>query len=627
MTRMAAIETLMPAPSPLDMPVQDLSVRFRDPEAPGVRNSRHAVLVRVLTFGPALAITGLMLAALAEWLSVGGLNGLEVGLMMLVGMTFGWISLSVASVLVGLIARLGIVRRAPSGGGVGEPMQVALLVPVFDESPEDVAGNALAMLRDLEAEPTAHGFDLFILSDTRNDSIAARELRAIRLLRERIPLSFRAFYRRRATNTDRKTGNITDWLSRWGGAYDAMLVLDADSLMTGRAIVRLADELAADPTAGLIQTGPQLYGARTLFARVQQYANVAYGTLLAEGLALWSRRESNFWGHNAILRTRAFAACCGLPKLRDLTGRTQLILSHDFVEAVLLRRAGWSVRFLPEIGGSFEETPATLVDFALRDRRWCHGNMQHLRIVGSAGLHPISRFHLLHGAASYLLSVAWFVLLVIWAVLGKGAEQSVISYFRPDMPLYPDWPEMSRISSLLILFFMYSMLMVPKLIGAATVLADRNHCRQFGGPLRFLRSFGVETLASVAYAPVLMIQQTVAVLRSFLGFRPRWEPQQRRGGKYSLGTLAKFHLLETVTGLALATGMAVGLISLWMLPITVSLVLAVPLSAISGVVIGRGWLATPQEMSPPAVIASVEAARAEFAEPTRVAAKPAIAAE
>ena len=388
-----------------------------------------------------------------------------------------------------------------------------------------------------------------------------------------------------------------------------MIVLDADSLMTGASLTRLADELSADPAAGLIQTGPQLYGARTLFARFQQFANVAYGALMSEGLALYSRRESSFWGHNAILRIPAFAECCGLPKLRDFRGRETLILSHDIVEAGLLRRAGWSVRFVPEISGSFEETPPTLVDFSLRDRRWCYGNMQHLRLLGAAGFHPMSRFHMLHGAASYLLSLGWFILLVIWAVLGKGAEASLISYFSPEMPLYPSWPEMSRVSSLLILLFMYSMLMVPKLLGAATVLADADMRAAYGGPWRFLRSFLIEVLASVAYAPVLMIQQTLAVMRSFLGIRARWEPQQRQEGSYSWMTLAKFHALETVTGLMLSLGMIMGLVSLWMLPIAISLTLAVPLSAMSGLIMGRLWLTTPQEQRPPRVIPLAEKKR------------------
>jgi membrane glycosyltransferase len=149
--------------------------------------------------------------------------------------------------------------------------------------------------------------------------------------------------------------------------------------------------------------------------------------------------------------------------------RGALILSHDFVEAALLRRAGWTVRFVPGIAGSYEEPPATLIDYALRDRRWCHGNLQHLRLLGTRGLHVVSRFHLLHGAISYLLSPAWFILLVIWALLGNGPD-SVITYFSADNPLYPVWPEMSGVQSGMILLFMYAMLLAPKVMGALGVL-------------------------------------------------------------------------------------------------------------------------------------------------------------
>ena len=229
-----------------------------------------------------------------------------------------------------------------------------------------------------------------------------------------------------------------------------------------------------------------MIGSDTLFGRMQQFAASVYGTLLGEGLAGWTGAEGNYWGHNAILRTRAFADCAGLPRMPTLTGRRgALIMSHDFVEAALLRRAGWAVRFVPWITGSYEEPPATLIDYALRDRRWCHGNLQHLRLLGTRGLHVVSRFHLLHGAMSYLLSPAWFILLVIWALLGNGPD-SVITYFSADNPLYPVWPEMSGVQSGMILLFMYAMLLAPKAMGALAVLWAR--CRWRGSAARAVRT-------------------------------------------------------------------------------------------------------------------------------------------
>jgi membrane glycosyltransferase len=295
-------------------------------------------------------------------------------------------------------------------------MNVALLIPVYNEKTSDVFGNALAMIEDLKRTAgTTHRYTLFILSDTRDDAIAAQEVQAIAELRAIFPDGPKIYYRRRAENTDHKTGNLADWIENWGGAYEAMLILDADSLMSGAAILTLTDELSADPSAGLIQSFPQIIGARSLYGWIQQFSSSVYGSLLSEGLARWSDREGNFWGHNAIVRTQAFAACAGLPHVRSIRSKNAAILSHDFIEASLLRRAGWAVRFLPRLKGSYEEAPQTLIDFILRDRRWCSGNLQHLRLLRSSGFHAMSRFHLFHGAVAYLTSPAWFALLLFWS--------------------------------------------------------------------------------------------------------------------------------------------------------------------------------------------------------------------
>ena len=406
---------------------------------------------------------------------------------------------------------------------------------------------------------------------------------------------------------DKKVGNLVDWITGWGAAFDGMLVLDADSLMTGRAINRLADELSADPDAGLIQSFPMLIGANTVFARLQQFSNIAYGWLLAEGLALWSRHEGNYWGHNAIIRTRAFAESAGLPHLTGRKGRDDLILSHDFVEAGLLRRAGWSVRFLPRVS-----------DYVLRDRRWCRGNLQHLRLLRTAGLHPVSRFHLLHGAVAYLLSPAWFILLVIWALLGKDAETNVIRYFNEANPLFPDWPPaMSHIDSAVFLVIMYAMLLTPKLAGAGIIAFTPKATRAFGGRIAFVTAFIVEVLLSIAYAPIMMIQQTKAVVRAIFTRSEAWSPQNRGTTSHSLLTLLTFHWIETIIGTVLLVGLSAGLVSLWLLPIMLSLLLAVPLSALSAVDLaryGRGGLRmdSPFTLREPRIVSTARTARAQL---------------
>lgn len=611
--------TAMPARAPLDMQPQDFNVQPLLRGVTAMPVARRSAVWRLAVFGPALIGTAMLVYGLHGWLAGAGMSGLEWALLTMIGATFVWVTLSVSTVgvaIAGLVARTDADMR-PTGQIA--PLDVALLVPIYNEVPWDVFGNASAMLDDLSRRKGPHRYTLFVLSDTRDEGIAAQEWQAFVRMRgnapDRIPNQINVHYRRRATNTDKKVGNLLDWITGWGAAHEGMIVLDADSLMSGRAIERLASELSVDPDAGLIQTFPMLIGAQTIFARLQQFSNIAYGWLLAEGLALWARSEGNYWGHNAIIRTRAFAQSAGLPHLTR-SGRSDLILSHDFVEAGLLRRAGWRVRFLPRVTGSFEETPGTLVDYTLRDRRWCRGNLQHLRLLGTKGLHPVSRFHLFHGAVAYLLSPAWFLLLIFWSLLGVDADTNVIRYFNEANPLFPDWPPaMSHIDSAVFLVIMYAMLLTPKITGAAIIAANPKAARVYGGRRAFLAAFGIEVLLSITYAPIMMIQQTKAVLSAVFTRSDPWSPQKRDASGYPLLTLIKFHWLETVLGLLLLTGLAAGLISIWLVPIMFSLVLAVPLSALSALNIARYAppvlrMDSPNTLREPAIVARARRARA-----------------
>lgn len=598
-----ATEALMPPERHLRMPIQNLQRPYRDGAAPA-EVEPSARLWRWATFLPAILTTLGLIAAFTDWFVMDGLSSFEALLIGLIAVTFFWISLAVSTVTVG-VYHLFTNKAEPETGAV-TPQKVALLVPAYNEIPWDVFGNACAMLEELDARDHGHEYALFILSDTRDAVIAEQEMRAFATMRAQLPDHIELYYRRREMNTDRKTGNLADWVERWGGGYSAMLVLDADSLMSGQAIAELTDALGRDPSAGLIQSFPKLYGARSVFGRVQQFASTIYGAALAEGLAKWSDREGNYWGHNAIIRTAAFASCAGIPRLNTIRSKGALILSHDFVEAGLLRRAGWAVRFMPRIKGSYEEVPATLVDYVLRDRRWCQGNLQHLNILGSKGFHAITRFHLFQGAMAYLLSPAWFVLLTIWALIGTGEETNVIRYFSGVNPQVA-WPEMTHVNNLFILLFMYGMLLAPKFMGATAIGQAGLKLRDLGGLGQFITSFLTEIVVSIAYAPILMVQQTIAVLRSVIGIKEKWVPQIRTGGQYGLTTLLKFHALETISGASLLLGLGYGLVSLWLLPIALSLALAVPLSALSGLDLTRfKWtrnqMGTPEDFNAPQII-------------------------
>ncbi|MEM5477776.1 glucans biosynthesis glucosyltransferase MdoH [Pacificibacter sp. AS14] len=603
----------MPASHPLPRPIQSLDRLFVDRSAPATQPHPHTHFWRLAVFVPAVIATLGLLAAFTNWFAINGFVLFECVVVGLIAFTFFWISLSVSTAVAGFTTLLR-PRPSYSATGPAQSLDVALLVPIYNEVTSDVFGNAAAMLAALQNEKSAHAFSLFVLSDTRDEATAKQELLAFQILRSSFP--GKVYYRRRPDNIDCKVGNLTEWIEHYGGAYPAMLVLDADSLMSGSAIVALADALARDPGAGLIQSFPMLIGAQTAFGRMQQFATRIYGAALAEGLAKWTGREGNFWGHNAIIRTAAFAACAGLPRLNSRRGAANLILSHDFVEAGLLRRAGWSVRFLPNIHGSYEETPATLIDFVLRDRRWCQGNLQHLRLIGTRGLHAVSRFHLICGVMSYLMSPAWLLLLIVWALFSDGTDTNAIGYFSGLDPQVR-WPEVSSGHGLAILVFIYAMLLAPKLMGAAMAHRTGIPMRDVGGTCQFITSVVTEILMSVAYAPILMVQQSISVARKALGYKETWSPQQRHGGQYSLAVMTKFHLFETTIGILLVAGIAQGIVTPWLSPIGASLFLAIPLSALSGVNLNsRHWsaklLGTPEQLNPPDIMRYAVAERQRF---------------
>ncbi len=605
----------MPKRSPLAMAAQDFATRPA-PQASPPAMTRSDVLWRAAAFVPALLMTVALTFAISSSLSQDGFTVLEVMVIALVALTFVWVSLSVSTVLLGVAKRVFYPCFTRHSRGRGPAQDIAILMPIYNEVPWDVFGNAAAMLDQLSQGTRKDRFTLFVLSDSTDPEIAAQELRAFDALKAQAPVGLDVYYRRRAQNTDKKTGNLTDWIENWGGAYEAMLVLDADSLMSGAAIRQLAHELSAHPQAGLIQTFPHLIGAETLFGRMQQFSNAVYGWLLAEGLAAWAQSEGNYWGHNAIIRTRAFAASARLPYMRGLRGRRDLILSHDFVEAGMLRRAGWAVRFLPRAGGSYEESPQTLIDYALRDRRWCQGNLQHLRILTARGFHPISRFHLLQGAVAFLLSPAWFTVILIWSAI-RTMPSEAISYFNSDNPLQPAWSATEPLDGLLVLGFIYSMLLVPKVIGTFAMCFWRRTRADYRGWPVLVGTALIEILFSILYAPVMMVQQTIAVICAVFGLSRGWAPQDRGVVGCSWAQVFRFHIVETVTGITMMVGLALGAVSPWLLPIAISLTLAVPLSKLSGMRIADKALRvlridSPQDLREPRIVRQARDARARM---------------
>ena len=599
----------MPKRAPMAMPDQDLSKPFTDPNAKTPSPVSKTSFFRWMTFLPALATTLALVLIFSDWFRKEGFQAAEIAMIILVGFSSIWITLSVSAATIGLIAPRKKPR--PPQSSARNALNVALTVPIYNEDAIAVFSRLRAMHSELAKTVTNHRFSIFILSDTRDPHIANQENELFELFKQRISKTeIDVFYRHRAENIERKTGNLRDWIENWGADWDCFITLDADSLMSARTITRLADEMAIRPEIGLLQTVPRLFGAQTLFARVQQFANNIYGHVLADGLERWSGHDGNYWGHNAIIRTKAFATCAGLPRLQGTGVLGGTIKSHDFVEAALLRRAGWSVRLLPELEESYEETPQTLVDFVLRDRRWCQGNLQHLRLIAMPGLKMASRFHMLQGAMAYIASLGWFLLLVVWALMGRSENQNVFRYFTDSNPLFPQWPQMDFVSRAVVLAFMLGMLLLPKLFGIIQTIRGDPSLLSKGGRKRFFMAAISEILLSFVLAPILMVQHMVAVIRTFVGLDAGWAPQNRSCGHYSLATLARFHSLETLVGYLLLLGIALGVVSLWLLPIGICLTLAVPISWSFGKTLPETgfmskWLETQEAVAPSAIIASV----------------------
>ncbi len=313
----------------LDMPEQNLRRYVRERRL--ARTSFKTLLARLVTFGGALALTVYATLEMIAVVSVGIVSILQWAMVALFAITFGWIALTAAAAVSGVLFG-GVRRRAKRDLRVEQ--RTALVMPVYNENPAGTFAALLAMAEALLEEDAA-GFEIFVLSDTTRPEIYVKETAAYHALREKLGDRMRVWYRRRSDNVGRKVGNLQDFVTQWGGRYDFMIVLDADSILAPDTLVTLVREMAADPNLGLLQTVPRLAGGKTLFARLQQFAGRVYGPIVARGMASWQGDDGNYWGHNAIIRVRAFAAAAGLPVLPGKKPFGGAILSHDFVEAAL----------------------------------------------------------------------------------------------------------------------------------------------------------------------------------------------------------------------------------------------------------------------------------------------------
>jgi len=490
-------------------------------------------LRRYLFFG---ACTSTTVAGIGMMLNIvwdSGITALEILILALFSVTFSWISIAFWNAAFGFV--LSVLRLDPlsltplvttkeSHGKIAG--RTALVMPVHNEDPKRVMNSLTTMLCSLNRTSYGNKFDIYLLSDTTDKAIAHMEETEWRnLQKEKNHERCKLYYRRRSLNINYKVGNISDFCQRWGSHYDFMIVLDADSFMTSSAVVNLVRIMESNPSAGLIQTLPVPFRSTTLFGRVLQFAACLYSPMFAVGQSFWQTNTANYWGHNAIIRVSAFVNHCGLPALPGKPPLGGPILSHDFVEAALLRRAGWNVYLYPHINGSYEEVPSNILDYVKRDRRWTQGSLQHLRLLAASNLHFISRLHFLMGAIGYISSFLWLLLLI------SGTAYVLLPLLGTDLFLIDAvrflhvWPIPSIRNAVPLLAVTIVLLFAPKFLALIFAMGTNRHL--FGGPVPLLVSAMLEIVFSVVIAPLMMMYHTYFVISVLIGHDIKWEPPIR----------------------------------------------------------------------------------------------------
>ncbi|HEY2676282.1 MAG TPA: glucans biosynthesis glucosyltransferase MdoH [Steroidobacteraceae bacterium] len=593
----------MPPEAPLAMPAQDFSY---NPKRRGRRSITAAVLyARFILLSVTIGVTTYGVYQMLQVVRFASMTVLQGTMIFFFAISLGWIAFAAGSVLAGASR-----RRDPIPPQDGAATLTALVMPIYNEDPTRTTAALQAMGEALQRIDAQLGFEIVVLSDSTNADAWIRETLSFAKLRASLNTIMPVWYRRRRLNIARKSGNLEEFVTRWGSRYDHMIVLDADSLIDASTLQRMVLAMRADPTIGILQTSPQLIGAKTLFARLQQFAACVYGPVITRGLSAWSGDSGNYWGHNAIIRVAAFAQNCGLPKLKGRKPFGGFVLSHDFVEAALIRRGGWKVR-MADCGGSWEESPPTLIDIAVRDRRWAQGNLQHMKIIGGAGLRFVSRLHLGVGIMSYLSSPLWLLMLGIGFALAVQSRLIRPEYFSHDFQLFPTWPRFDTALMMDLFWFSMVVLLIPKMIGLIRALLSRRIRRGAGGIIGTTASFLLEVVLSALYAPILMIIQCRHVFEVFMGRDSGWKPQRRDSGGTSWGDAWRFHRRQML--LSCVTAVIVYFISppllAWVSPALLGLFLAVPLSRFSGSQSMGSFLSrfallrTPDEVETPALVA------------------------
>lgn len=564
----------------------------------------------------ALLIGVAVQTAVATWYMKGvmpyqGGQILEVLILILFALLFGWVSSGFWTAMMGFLQlmigrdRYSISARGLSDDPLPPGSRCALVMPICNEDVARVFAGLRATYESVARTDALKNFDVFVLSDSYKADICIEEQKAWLELCKAVNGFGRIFYRRRRRRVKRKSGNIDDFCRRWGAHYQYMVVLDADSVMTGTCLKSLVQLMDAHPDAGIIQSAPQASGMDTLYTRIQQFATRVYGPLFTAGMHFWQLGESHYWGHNAIIRLKPFMEHCILAPLPGKGAFAGAILSHDFVEAALMRRAGWGVWIAYDMPGSYEELPPNLLDELQRDQRWCHGNLMNFRLFLVDGFHPVHRVVFLTGVMSYLSAPLWFLFLLLSTALLAVHTLTEPQYFVEPRQLFPIWPQWHPDKAIALFSTTFVLLFLPKVLGLLRVWFQDP--KDYGGRIKALQSMLYEVLFSMLLAPIRMLFHTRFVVSAILGLKAKWVSPHRDAQDTPWSESIRRHASQTLLGLAWA-----GLVAwlnpiflLWMIPILAAWLLIIPLSVYSSRLgpgrksIEKNLYRIPEEVRPP----------------------------
>lgn len=551
-----------------------------------IKGEHMRLLFMAMLVIPSTALAGW---SLYEIFLPNGLTNLEIAQLGLGLTLFAWLCMAFWTGIIGFVLQLFNIdplslrkNQATPDSVVPLTQRHAVVMPVYNEDTRRIMVGFEACVREIIEGQNADNFDFYMLSDTRDAEKADAELRAFNRLQKRLGrASSRVFYRRREQNSHRKVGNLKEFCERWGGNYESMIVLDADSVMSGERMEDLARRIEQNPDTALVQTIPMPVRQNTFFGRFVQFAAHLYSPMLATGLSFWQTDSANYWGHNAIIRIAPFMQHCGLPTLEGRAPFGGEILSHDFVEAALLRRAGWHAYLLTDTTGSYEEVPSNIVDYAIRDRRWVQGNIQHLGLLKVKGLKTANRLHFLFGAFAYISSLILFCMLALGTVDALIRATSVPEFFVSEYQLFPSWQIARQDMMMVTMWGTAALLFLPKLLGIALALIKR--CDEFGGAWSLLKGAAIEVVMAVLIAPLMMFYHSYFVISVLIGHSVKWEAQEREGRKVPWSVAIKH--TQIMSCLAVAWGVTTFYFTpslfMWLLPVLVGMVLAAPVIRIT----------------------------------------------